>query len=236
MDDSLGIENGIYLDLDSLFDTRIGIIKQFDDIYDNLFNDDYYDKRLTDEFSYLNMELFKKLYKKRDNKVLKNSPVSNILSLFIKEADLLLTKRIESNSKPIIDITINTYPYHLTTREQETISFLLTKFSNIETLNFNYIRTNPFDISFKDVGIEYNVMFMYNSLTWIDYNISADNGNASNVRIYGIGLLLKPVLYSKDEDVTMIFKYQNELFSRYINYLPLPASHFNIRNAFRIKK
>jgi len=234
MNDILGVDNGIYMDLDSLFDTRLSTIKSYDKkIYDRLFINEYYDKRLTEEFSYLNIYIFKTLFSKRNNDILHGSKITEVLTSFIKEADLLLTKRLESSTSPIIEVVINSYPYTLTESEENQIINAINHFSNINTLDISIIRVNPYDITLKEVGTRYTTMFMYNALAWLDYQIAVDSGEASATTLYGPGLLVNPILFSKDNDVDMMFKYQTELFGRYIHYVPLPIKVFNIKKVYR---
>ena len=87
----------IYVDLDSLFDTRLAILDKIDTRYATLVYEAGYCNRTEDAFPRLSKEAFKKLFDDRDNDVLSRALLTNVIGMVkdhIKENVLHLHNKI----------------------------------------------------------------------------------------------------------------------------------------------
>lgn len=118
--------HNLYLNFDSLYDTRLGTVALIDDaIAEQLINDDNYRIRISDEFSYIvpgwDDKLFAAEYAKRDIATLLLAPMTELLMQFnkvIEEASssyaVILGEEVE---RPVV--YVNIHPYVLTEAEIE---------------------------------------------------------------------------------------------------------------------
>ena len=100
---------GIYINLDSLIDTRLSVLhyhspKIFKQVVKSI---DKYQSRLKDEFDYLDTELFKEMYKKRNSEMIKE-PIPTFIPEFIKSYVLTC---LQEKSGEIVTMYLNVYPY-----------------------------------------------------------------------------------------------------------------------------
>lgn len=118
--------HNLYLNFDSLYDTRLGTVALIDDdVAERLINDDKYRLRISDEFSYIipgwNDALFAEEYAKRDIATLLLSPMTELLMQFntvIEEASSSYAVILgEEVTRPVI--YVNMHPYMLTDDEIE---------------------------------------------------------------------------------------------------------------------
>lgn len=106
--------NKIYIDLDSLLDTRLGTLAK---INDSLASDNFdtnYHFRERDSFKGISREEFKKAYAKRDEETLSLSRITNIFKFVIPKLIIPLIDKTRPNSyvEGLI-LEINLYPYLL---------------------------------------------------------------------------------------------------------------------------
>lgn len=177
-DDKINIKN-IYIDIDSLLDTRITILKEllpeFTEDYLKDENHPYF-YRTNNSFKYRDYTipdtLFMELYKYRSKNVLKESKPTILSYLMLNVLDDVF-KSIEvedKNEKPAI--IVNVYPYKLTEEEQALFQLYLYNFipsvipiemvyKPIEELTPDYFKSK----SVIDI-------YMYNGYRWLEYIVS----------------------------------------------------------------
>lgn len=161
----------IIIDIDSLFDTRLPILFALspDTMQRYLDNGEYY-TRTKDSFGDIPMNVFKGFYKNRDKRILlaaKPTEMFNLLTDYITSTQLSMTSL--GDMRPIT-IYLNTYPYNLLDDELNSILRLLNDMGdniNVKTVNYDNYNLTPKWIN-KNVG----VVIMYDSLEWLDINIS----------------------------------------------------------------
>lgn len=177
-DGKINIKN-IYIDIDSLLDTRITIMKELLP----KFTEDYlkdqeelYFYRNNNSFKYKSYTvpdtLFMELYKYRSKLVLKNSKPTVLAHLMLNVLDEVF-KNIEvhdSHDKPAL--IVNTYPYKLTDEEQALFQLFLYNFIPsvipIEMIYKSIPELTPEFFKEKSV-ID---IYMYNGYRWLEYIIS----------------------------------------------------------------
>lgn len=160
---------GIYINLDSLIDTRLSIIyyhspKMFKDIIKNI---NSYQSRLKDEFENLDVELFQNMYKKRNSLMIKE-PLPTHVPELIKSYVLTC---LEEKSSEVITLYLNVYPYKFRSEEKELLKKSI--FSIYKGLIDVEILDEPdTNISVKFIHENIALMIMYNGIKWIEHNLA----------------------------------------------------------------
>lgn len=109
----------LMVDLDSLFDTRLGtILKMGVDPYLKVIKDNYH-SRLNDEFSVIDLERYKELYKARDVETLKHSQVTPVIDFIRSFVFEVVDESIHSPNKFKPKVLLNAYPYTGLSKEEE---------------------------------------------------------------------------------------------------------------------
>lgn len=160
---------GIYINLDSLIDTRLSVLhyhspKIFKQVIKSI---DKYQSRLKDEFDYLDTELFKEMYKKRNSEMIKE-PIPTFIPEFIKSYVLTC---LQEKSGEIVTMYLNVYPYKFTDEEKEllkkSIFVIYNKLIDVEILD-----KPDNDITVKFIHENIALMIMYNGINWLEHNLA----------------------------------------------------------------
>ena len=165
----------LLVDIDALFDTRMGTLSLMDPELIKTAVVNGYEKRPSDEMGKLLgddslTEVFKERYKNRDINTLKASVCSNII-FTIRELtgywDRLLneTTMVES-----ITVEINTYPYDMSQSDKESLEaavlYYASAYSNIKAVN---IPTEKITVSL--LKERYSGMIVYDIDNWLQYHL-----------------------------------------------------------------
>lgn len=159
---------GVYIDLDSLLDTRLGTIAKYDkDIaISNLDNNDYY-TRTTEDFIGIDKSIFDELYKNRDIDTLKESTITNIVFI-IREFTLGLIKLVADH--PIYDrikVYVNTYPYILNNDENNDLIEIIRGYT-FDTCDVSVIHKSFKELDCMWVYLNVQHMFIYHYNDWLN--------------------------------------------------------------------
>jgi len=235
MDQSgLSLDKGIYIDLDTIYDTRLTVIKALSkEVFNDMITDDYYDERLYDEFGFISNKLFNSFYKHRNNIILKHSYISKAVDLLGSEIELLTGKKIESGTSSALFVDINTYPYTLNSADENRIRNALSMYCLLDAVTINFIRASPLDIDMEYIGNRFGVVIMYSGSQWLDYQMSVKKLSYSDVKLYVPALLNKPVIFKKKEDLEKVFESRDTVLNPFMNITSLPLNMFNIKENFR---
>lgn len=223
---------GVYIDLDSILDTRFGVLYELDkDIIPTVMNDNYYYERLIDEFDYLTHNIFKLLYLHRDVDVIKHTYITYITDTLMTDLSLIKSN-IKSNVLSIVNLTINIYPYDLS---EDTVNAIVTELSDvlpIKGLYIDYINKDPDEISLDTFSSNYISLYMYNGLKWLTDKINSEDiikNNIPHVRLNAPALLQKPIVFKDDKDyIDMYEKIINDT-KHYIDLNLMPVKNFSLR-------
>jgi len=235
MDQSgLSLDKGIYIDLDTVFDTRLAVVKAISkDVFKEMLTGDYYDERLYDEFGFISNKLFNSFYKHRNNIILKHSYISKAVDILGMEIDILTGKKIESGTSSALFLDINTYPYILNEADENRIRNALSLYCMLEAVTINFIRVSPYDIDMVYIGNRFGVVFMYSGSQWLDYHMAIRKLSFSDVKLYVPALLSKPVIFKKKEDLEKVFESRDAILNPFMNITSLPLDSFNVKENFR---
>lgn len=201
----------LYIDLDTLFDTRLATL------YENLTEVDFkkelkkYYTRIDDDF----YPWFKDKYDNRNKNILANSSLTKIIDL-VKE---FIKVTYESSRftpfqfKP--KIHLNIYPYELLEEEINVLIAGLVTITNeicdIEIINKSFKDLNP-----GYVKSTYSVMYMYHYRDWLDENIT--NNKFEKITCHEITLIGPALLYCDNEKKKLLID-KNQIKDDVISFL-----------------
>ena len=155
----------IYLELDSFFDTRLGSLISTDQVsVSEIISDNKWHTRKYNDLRDIDIDSsirdrYIEIYKNRDKRVLKLSPITNIhiyLRSYVKDV-------LRDDSSLLVGVpylVVNTFPYELTERERGMMKQALirnTKISNVEL-----IYKTPHEIYTVSGISNYDVLVIYN--------------------------------------------------------------------------
>lgn len=185
----------IYIDLDSLFDTRMATLALMGvSAVESALADGYYN-RFFDEFEGVDTEAFKERYAKRNSETLRQSMVTQNVELLRKFAKQTLVALVSSPLQRQPKAVVNTYPYELTESEIELIVLGLraaTKsMMDIEVIHVSLEKLTP-----SYVKANFVQMVMYSYWEWLD--IHAGNGNLANTQCHNVQLIGPAIVKSRE--------------------------------------
>lgn len=223
-------DRGIYIDLDTLLDTRFTILTYIDlNLAHSVLTDDSYYSRTYDEFGYVNNAVFKRCYNGRNKEILSNSLPTDIYKLLSSEASLLINKRLDVELIDTIELDVNTYPYRLNEQEKKDLVRSIVQYTLIGSLSVDFIYKNPMEITLSNVYSKYDSVFMYDGLKWLDYQICCRSGLALTTKLYIPSLLGKPVKFRSEKDLENTFNGMNDMYQLYMNVTTLHTELFSVK-------
>ena len=161
----------IYVDIDSLFDTRLALLYYLDhQVAERLATSGDYYCRIIDSFEYIDSSLFKTLYRDRNKTLLNLAAPTNILTL-VKDyyVELSTNASMVGNNEPI-KLYLNIHRYDLNISEQTILEDSLCAY--IPGLSVKIIDLPDIDITPTWINANISVMFMYNGMGWLELHTS----------------------------------------------------------------
>lgn len=186
------IESTLLIDLDSLFDSRMGTLFTLDPAYFTSTSKTYH-QRACDAYVGLETEEFFSHYARRNKTVLKNSlmtPMVHLIRDFIK---LTLMKILDSPHVLSPKLTVNTYPYVLTPDEQTLLLKSLIAMTD-DQAGIELIHRSLEEITPVYLKSEIALMTLYRYTDWLDYH--AEKGHFDKHTCPEV-TLLGPKIYFK---------------------------------------
>lgn len=193
----------VYLTLDSIFDTRMGVLdKLFKDTKEKYY-DGVYNNRITDNFKYINRKLFDKLYSLRDNDIIRNFVRPTPCMDFIN--DLIITNLEYLSGRPEnldVSVTINLYPYTFDKNNIMTFARVI-KSQLLQKVKLNIV-TDP-ELTVDKVRNNFDFLVMYDGIKWINREIEKGNLSEENhlrgVVMYAPAIMVNKVIKEHEEDI-----------------------------------
>ena len=183
----------ILVPLDVILDTVIATVFRIDQnkAYELLKNG--YHNRRSDFFSGIDKKEFDALYASRDINTLLRSQLTNI---FVVINDIILSVAQKSIHEPYVEksiVTINTYPYKLTSEQKKLfVDAVFYKIGRLCSVNLEYISDEELTPSFiKD---RYNVFFMYKYDHWLELHTK----EFEKIRIPEVQLFAPAISFTHD--------------------------------------
>lgn len=159
----------IYLDLDTILDTRLGTLAIMGDEHPiRALNSGKYHKRLLDEFEGISVQEFRAAYAKRDLDTLKRSVVTNV-TFFLRRLikDSLLSAVIQQHVEKMC-FTVNVYPYDFTDPDLVEMLIGCIRFHTYSTSNVQIISIPDEELTPEFVAANYQIMIRYDWVNWVD--------------------------------------------------------------------
>lgn len=169
-------ESKIYIDLDSIIDTRLGTIATLNQaVASELLKQGVYWNRETDDMQTLtsggvSQDAYMELYQNRTVDVLK---VSYITGIFAPLTKLIAENEVARSSGAInkeISFEINLYPYEMELEEIEAFTSLF-KYRLGVDCKVTYCSVSPALLTAKYLTDNYAAAFMYHFTDWIKVNL-----------------------------------------------------------------
>lgn len=221
----------IMIDLDSLIDTRQGILSKFleDDKLTELVTSEEYILRERDVFPDIDVDLYNKHYSERDKSTLSNGIVTYVFNIMKIKLSNIIHKATHNQDIKEINLLINFYPYKLTEKETDSIIdvvfqklgleiFIKPMWRSPEELNPTFIQNN-------------NIidLFLYDTNAWCNSNLQLLQATPiTKHSIYLPALITNPLTdelkYKFDKtgfkDIHTLMEYGLSPFV-VLNYLPI---------------
>lgn len=223
-----GNKHDIYTNLDSILDTRLGLIYSvnkplFSDIIKKNLNS--YQSRIMDDFNGFDNRLFKELYKKRNSKMIKE-PIPNYIPQLLKS---YILNALEQKPGDILTLYLNVYPYELSSIEKTNLhDGIFNIFKGI--INIEIMDKPETEVTVKFMHENIGLIVMYNGLDWIDHNLS--NKNLISLSLPDI-LLIAPRLTNrivvKKDSINDFFTDFEKYLHQFVQLLFLSPRLFSIK-------
>lgn len=152
----------MYVELDSLFDTRLSFLKIMTDGYE--VPEINYHNRERDNFGIIPEVVFKHYYYFRNKRVFKNALPTRVIDLCI---DIISTYIRTNESVNKFSLIVNIYPYPLTRIELHNLEEMF-KSLFIET-EVTFISCDPYELNMEWVSNDVECLIMYDGLKWLEY-------------------------------------------------------------------
>lgn len=228
------IINGAYVELDTIFDTRLSIMYDIDkNILRDMIENDKYHNRNIDQFGYLSVKLFRKLYGFRNDNVLNNpsgTKIPKVLRDYCIESTL--TAKSYGENKPLT-IYLNIFPYTLTEENKELIIMGLTNAINVP-IDIEIINKPLLDIDPLFMRENISLAIMYDGMSWIEHHL--ENRNLETYSIPDT-TLLTPMLVHRNimlskKDMSKFFEDIEKSVSILVNLVFTPTELFSFDKKF----
>lgn len=154
-------------DLDTLFDTRMGVIESYGpETVQEVVKGGYFHRPI-DLFAGVDMEDYARRYLERDESVLRKSMVTPVL----QEIRRFMWKTLGANtSTPLTErprLVLNTYPYRLSKSLLNSIQQGLIAATE-KSIEIVLIEQKPEDIPLKEIKERYAMIAMYHYAEWLE--------------------------------------------------------------------
>lgn len=161
--------DNIYLDLDTILDTRMGTLAVLGEEHAVAALDSgRYHRRLIDEFHNVPKQVFREAYAKRDIETLKRSVLSNVvffLRRLIKDSllEAVLNQRVEK-----MCFTVNVYPYDFSDPGLVEMLIGCIRFHTYSTSSVQIVSLSNEELTPEFCESNYQIMIRYEWVNWVD--------------------------------------------------------------------
>lgn len=215
-----------YIDLDSILDTRLGVLSvHFPDMFPQVLEGYHFRRKET--FPGIEKETFEELYARRSRVELSKSIKTGMLDMLL---EFTCQTNLTRNNSPYYvfpKITLNTFPYLLPVKEEQQILNSIKALLH-DTCDIEIINRDPMEITLEEVALKYSLIAMYSGAKWLDVQAPIANETrkaAPNVGMFIPGLVDDPTDPSF-KDPNLFFKKINEYTSPLINLQCIPVQYF----------
>lgn len=234
----------IYISLDSLIDTRLGVLNTIDvDFAIDVVSDKKYFNREIDSFvdskgDVLSNELYSKVSKKYSY-VLSNSVKTKMFIFLMQLCHAHIQQALTSPVKATLEIDINTYPYELDNNEvSKLLPVVSASIGNLFDINCIYVPYEKLTIDF--ITDNYNAMIMYNYHDWLNkHELALKRKPVKGLVVYVPKIYFGQVpdkddLKKLSDEGTDAFAFTKKILSPLIEIDYLPINLYCIDSPFNI--
>lgn len=223
------VKSNIYVDVDSLFDTRLSTLYMLNDATaEELVTTGKYYDRVRDNFGSISADIFYTLYSRRNTEPLKLGIPTPIIDLVTEHYGSIVTDIKNIEKEEDLKIYLNIYPYRL---EEEEIDVICRYIENyIPDVILEVIYKSIEDLTPRWIVDHVGCMFMYEANKWLEYH----NGTSGiyTVPLLNIMLFAPALITGSSRDLTInkeYFKSLEEKMSLCIDYNLIDARYFSAK-------
>lgn len=170
------MEHKVYIDLDSLLDTRIATVSQIDaDAAVKMLGDDYI-HRLQDDFrgfsERVTKEAYAEAYAARDVNTLKLSRITHMGQYLFELTADIEAKMVAGLGVEKSKVYLNIFPYMISESDQAEIVEMMQSFVGPLT-EVNIIEHDPKQLYPMHLSSQYHVLIMYDFHVWMEHHHKA---------------------------------------------------------------
>lgn len=156
----------IYVNLDSILDTRLGTLGKIDPKLAASVLDNGYRDRLIDRFTGVDDAVFKDAYAKRDLETLKMSVVTNVSFLLRRIIKDGLALAVQQQKITRLNIDLNVWPYEFSPGPMTDMLISCMRVHAYENAVVRIISIEPKHLTPEYAGKNYQMLIMYDWLEW----------------------------------------------------------------------
>lgn len=227
---------GVYVDLDSLLDTRLGTLARIgEELAEKVLANGYHSRDI-DVFEFVDMQHYQNLYAQRDSLTLSKSMCTGVIRIVRQLAAALTEQAIDRPYHAGPKIVVNLHPYSETLSVEEKdemrkaiAAWLLGTSAQVELLSVEHKSLTPELVRANNIAS----MFMYHYDQWMEAHAKAfETTRLGDVTLFG------PAIFSKkptDEELAREIKEAAHPFvaaemlaSPLIHLKLIPVQHFSV--------
>lgn len=219
---------GIYVDLDSLMDTRLAVLFDIDPLIAEKNLEQGFLSREYDEFVDIETSFFKERYSKRDKRILKKAVVTKIPEIILYFANQTIKAYNASPMSKIPKLVINTFPYSLMESEITNLILAMRAITK-DRIDIQIVEKPPELITPNYFKNDFAFVVMYHYVEWLE--IHSINQNLVKTQCPEITLLGPAMVKSKEalEELKGVKIYEaiETYTSPYFKLILYPTSYFS---------
>jgi hypothetical protein len=193
---------GIYVDLDSLFDTRLTTLTLIDkDLSMEEIKGEFF-IRTCDSFKHIPHKVFDYFYKHRTVNTLKLSQLTKIVKLVMEFANNVSLNDKELGGEGDVVLYVNTYPYDLNEQQEKIIKASLITYMPKIT---NVVTRFDYNVSPEWLDRYVSMIVMYDGYKWLTKNVA--NGKLKKNPLLDILFIVPKIIFVDGEHTEKDFEY-----------------------------
>lgn len=215
---------GIIIDLDALLDTRILTLFNLNkEVAQEVLEKDTYLNRTTDNFGFINNEVFNHFYEKRDLNTIREPVPTKILDIALEFIIKARAEDIKNGGEGIYSIYLNTYPYDLSDIQKEQMCLaILARASHELNVTTQFMSKKDYTVKFLSEKID--AVFSYDSIEIINElfnNKNLHNNSIPDVTFFSPRIALGQVKLEDMENYTLALQ-------PFVNLVYLDTKYFSL--------
>lgn len=182
---------GIYTDLDSLYDTRLACIEQLDSELAKELLEGGWNSRINDKIQGIDQTLYEELYSLRSEETLELA-----VPTYVKDAigSWILQAKSAMDGTPFggyCEVFVNVFPYRLSKTKAQEIAKSISKAYPDDT-RVRAINIHPHLITPSDVRRLFSAMFMIDWMPWLEH--FAQEGDLKKIPLADVSLIVPKLM------------------------------------------